>query len=53
MWLFLIGLALAFLIVEDVGEWIVRRHRKRDLGKIIEHRKLGHSLNPTTGKWVG
>ena len=51
MWLFLIGLALAFPIVEEVGEWILTRHRKRDLGKMIEHHKLGHAFDPISGKW--
>ena len=51
MWLFLIALALAFPVVEVIGELILRRGSKRDLGKMIEHRKLGHAFDPTSGKW--
>lgn len=51
MWLFLIALGLAVPVVEDVLEWIRRRGSKRDLVKMIEHRKLGHAFDPTSGKW--
>ena len=46
MWLVLTALAFVLPVMEDVGQWTFRR----GLEKVIEHGKLGHAFDLSSGK---